>query len=95
MKNYLSNKLQRVLVESSFSSWDEIISKCHKEFSILEPLLFNKFLNDLLFLFATNSNVSIYTDDNIIYVFGQKLEEIKHILHCDFEKLQNCLMETI
>ena len=56
--------------------------------SILGPLLFNLFLNDLLILFTANSNRSIYADENILYASSQKLEEIKHILHCDLKKLK-------
>ena len=43
--------------------------------SILGPLLFNNFLNDL-FLFISNSSLSNYVDDNTLYTFGYNLKRI-------------------
>ena len=56
---------------------------------ILEPLLFNIFIN-CLFRFATNSNLSNYTDDGISYAGSFNLEEVKNLItgfdaHCCYE----------
>ena len=48
MKSYLTNRKQRVRVNKNFSEWERITTD-----SILGPLLFNIFLNDLLFSFQT------------------------------------------
>ena len=85
MKNYLSNSLQRVQVNSSFSSWGKIFS------GVLQ--LANIFLNDL-FLFTTNLSLNSYADDKFLYACGQKLDEINHILHCDFEKVTKWFYEN-
>ena len=50
--------------------------------SILGPLFFNIFLNDLLFI--TGNNVCNYADDNTIYVESSNLKTIK-------DSLQNSL----
>ena len=65
IKSYLMKRRQRVRVNSNFSGMEKIISAVPQG-SILDPLLFNIFLNDL-FLLVENSGLSNYADDNTLY----------------------------
>ena len=47
--------------------------------SILRPLHFNIFLNDL-FLFVENSDLSNYADDDTLYSSNNNLEKVKETL---------------
>ena len=62
MKNYLTNRKQRGKVGNCFSWWRKITSGVPQG-SIPGPLLFNVFVNDI-FLFAKNSTLCDYADDN-------------------------------
>ena len=83
MKSYLTKRRQRVRINSNFSAWERIISGVPLG-SILGPLLFNNFLNDL-FIFVKNSDLSYCADDNTLYSCGNNLEEVKQTLRGDFQ----------
>ena len=85
MLSYLKNRSQRVSINSSFSTWKEIIGGAPQG-SILGPLLFNVFQNDI-FYFENRAFISNYTDDNVLYAFGSNLEEVKQNLSQDLLKL--------
>ena len=85
MVSYLKNRSQRVSINSSFSTWEEIIAGV-PQWSILGPLLFNIFLNGI-FYFENRSFLSNYADDIFLYAFGSNLEDVKQNLRQEPLKL--------
>ena len=75
MKSYLKNRKHRINVNSSFSEWETILTGVPQG-SILGPLLFNVFLNDLL-LFVTHFRLSNYADENTQYCFSNNISDVK------------------
>ena len=65
IKDYLSNRMQRVMVNGDCSNWDTIKYGVPQG-SILGPLLCIMFTNDLVNCIR-NSNVLLYADDTVIY----------------------------
>ena len=63
--SYLSNRWQRTKIHYIFSSWTEIIQGVPQG-SILGPLLFNIYMNDLFFL-DIESELCNYADDKTLY----------------------------
>ena len=85
MLSYSKNRSQRVSINSSFSIWEEIAAGVPQE-SILGPLLFNIFLNDI-FYFENRAFLSNYADDNALYAFSSNIEEAIQNLSQDLLKL--------
>ena len=71
--NYLSNRYQRVKIGSTFSSYLEILRGVPQG-SILGPILFNLFINDLMF-FIQETEVCNFADDTTIYSCSPYFEE--------------------
>ena len=77
----LSRRKQRTKIGSCYSSWNDITSAVPEE-SLLGPLLFNIFINDL-FLFIRKSGVCNFADNNTLYSVGKNIENVISDLKTD------------
>ena len=85
-RDYLSNREQRVVIDGISSDWRSIPSGVPQG-SLLGPLLFVIFINDLLDVASPTSLVALYADD---------CKTSKVIQHpCDHESLQDDLNNLV
>ena len=85
--NYLSQRTQRTKVKSSYSSYRGI-NYGVPQGSILGPLLFNIFINDI-FLFVKDTKITNYADDNTPYAVENSIEKLLETLQKDVNILLN------
>ena len=64
--SYLKGRCQRVKINTNYSSWKDILTGVPQG-SVLGPLLFNIFLNDI-FYFVNEKDICNYADDNTLSV---------------------------
>ena len=83
LQDYLSNRTQRVKLDSTFSSWLKILLGVPQG-SILGPLLFNIFLNDMLW-FVEKTDICNFADDNTICSCAKSVNDVIENLQSDLK----------
>ena len=77
MHSYLKNRKQKVQINKKFSlERNDIVGV--EQWSINGPLLFNLFINDLVY-FIQYSVLSNFGDDNNLFVIGKNKEDINDL----------------
>ena len=77
--SYLKERKQAVRINETYSTYMDIVSGIPQG-SILGPILFNVFINDL-FLFIENAKIHNYADDNAIQHEASSLDDLIRVLN--------------
>ena len=85
ISDYLSYRKQRTNVGSAYSDWANVIRGIPQG-SILGPLLFNIFINNIFNVVET-SDICNFTDDNTLYSHGSNLPSVLNNLEYDLMNL--------
>ena len=86
--DYLTRRKQRTKIGSSFNSWFDTKTGVPQE-SILGPLLFNMFINNLFF-FHSFPEVCNYADHNTFFIGDKNLGRVFFNINSDLSDVMDC-----
>lgn len=90
LTNYLTGRQQRVVINGQYSEWKTITAGVPQG-SILGPLMFLVYINDLPEVISSNTNM--FADDTSIYCTGDTLDGITRELQTSLTSLEKWFNE--
>ena len=85
INNYLSDRKQRIQIGEAYSSWIDIILGVPPG-SILGPLLYNIYINEI-FYFTEETTIANFADDNTPYICDKSIDLVLSKLEKDTKNL--------
>ena len=92
MHSYLNNRKQQVQIKNKFGFESTLIAGVPHS-AVDGPLLFNLFINDLVF-FIQYCTLRNYADDNNLFSMGKNKHQVKTFLSSDFKRINNWFYEN-
>ena len=86
IKDYLSNRYQRVIIDGQNSNWNEIGAGVPQG-SVLGPLLFLVFINDIVYVIK-HCKIRIFADDTCLFITVDNHEEAAQLLNEDLKSIE-------
>ena len=91
MTDFLDNRTQRVILNGQYSSWAKVEAGVPQG-SILGPLLFLIYINDLSDNLA--SNPKLFADDTSLFSVVKNVDASNIDLNNDFKKIVKCIVDA-
>jgi len=82
-KTYLSNRTQQVRFNNQCSKWIKTEYGVPQE-SVLGPLLFTLYINDIAEFCPEECNIRMFADDILVYVSGEGSAELERKMNTVF-----------
>ena len=86
IESFLTDRYQRVYINDVYSSWYKV-KQGVPQGTVLGPLLFNLYINDLKECLNKQSDLIQYADDGLVYSCHKKPEVAKSNLNSSLEKI--------
>ena len=83
-KSYLADRKQRVVLPGAVSTW-KYIKACVPQGSILGPLLFLIYINDIVV--DIHSSIRLFADDTSLYIIVDNPQQAANLLNADLAKI--------